>query len=265
MSYKDHEEESLSDYLREIRKFNPLSREEEEEIGKRILEGDEGSKRRLVEHNLLFVIKLAKRYTGYGLSLQDLIEEGNVGLITAADKYDYNKGKGYRFISYAKFWIKHNIQRALDNTSRPIRISSRAYSQLSKIEKLRNCGYSDKEIEKVTGISEKRILEITSVPKTISLNNPNENNLTIEDTYHDEKYSPETVSNLYRDWLISVIDKELDKRSAEMLKLRFGFQDGFEYDLGEISQRYGISRQRVFEVQERSIKKLRKKWNTLPF
>ncbi len=257
MSYRDYQEDGLSDYFREIRssKCNPLSLEEELEIGKRSFEGDEKAKEELIKHNLRFVVKVAKRFTGYGLSLQDLIEEGNIGLMQAIDRYDYRKG--YKLISYAVWWIKQSIRRALDNTSKSIRLSSHTYEQLSKIEKWRKRGYTDSEIEEA-GISQKRILELNNLPESTSFNNAKKGKRTIEQDYPDETYSPETTNDLIREKVISVMDKGLDKRSAEILKLKYGFTEG-EHTIEEIGMIYDITGTRVTQINKGSLQKLKDK------
>jgi len=259
MSYLDYGGESLAMYFRAIRspKCNPLSLEEELKLGKRISEGDKSAKNELIEHNLRFVVKVAKRFTGYGLSLQDLIEEGNMGLIKAVDKYDYKRE--LKVISYAVWWIKQSITMALRNNSRPIRITSGGCEQISKIEKFRNAGYSDERIPELTGIPQERILEITSVPEVVSLSSTNENGKTIEKSYPDERYSPENAPSLEHLDVTELVERELTPREAGILKLTFGLQGGAEYIQEEIGKIYNITRARVWQIKEKSLKKLRKK------
>ncbi len=250
-------EESLRDYFNSIRKIPLLTREEEVEIAKKIEEGNESARSELVKHNLRFVVGIAKKYKSQELSLQDLIEEGNIGLIIASQKFDYHRG--YRFISYAKWWIRRNIQLSLYN-SKAIRVSVGMNEKIRWKKKLEGEGFSDDKIKEMLNLSEERLEEITSLPNTISIYSPVNGNeeKTIEGKVADMRYSPESVAHVERDNLILFLEKTVGKRRAEILKLRFGFVDGVEYNFSEIGKKYSISRQRVRELYDLSIAKLRK-------
>ncbi len=262
-------EDSVKMYLQQIGRVKLLTAEEEVELAKRIAEGDELAKQKLVQANLRLVVSIAKKYVGRGLSFLDLIQEGNLGLIRAAEKFDYRRG--FKFSTYATWWIQQSITRGIADKSRTIRLPVHMIETIGKLKKVtgeltRELGRTPtkEELAQRTGISISKLrLVLKATQSTISLETPlhtKEEASKIGDFLVDETIeSPDTrVSN---ESLISELQKILETlrpRERDVLQLRFGLSDGHKRTLEEIGQLFGVSRERVRQIETRALNKLRK-------
>ncbi len=260
----------LQMYLKEIGRKKMLTKEEEFELGKKIREGNEyekeKAKKELVQANLRLVVSIAKKYIGQGVLFMDLVQEGSLGLIKAAEKFDYKKN--FKFSTYATWWIKQTIIRAISNHSRTIRIPVHMLEKIRKYKKacaIAECDEdmenNDETISKISGFDKKRITEIRCALKTepVSLETFVTDDLCIQDYIADETYcSPEnnTQKKLKEKDIIHLIGK-LDKREQEILKRRFGIEDETPKTLEQIGNSLGFSKERIRQLENIAIKKLR--------
>ncbi len=259
-------DKSLQIYLKEINKFPLLTPEEEKELARRIKKGDKKALEKLIQGNLRFVINIAKAYQGKGLSLNELITEGNYGLIKAAQKFDPDKN--VKFISYAVWWIRQTIMKAILENTGNIRVP---ISQINKVNRIHNAQEklakdgelpSIKEIADNLNISENEVRNAIKTNKQeISLSTPlaNDENLYLSDTIIQKQFlSPEEafLRKRYKEVLHSQLDK-LSEREAWILKKYFGLDDNRPHTLEEIGNELNISRERVRQIKERAIKKLK--------
>ncbi len=265
---KDNEAtDALSAYLKEISEIPVLSIEEEKELGRRIQKGDKEALKKLVKHNLKFVVSMAKKYRNLGVSLLDLINEGNLGLIKAAKKFDPDKD--IKFISYASWWVKQSIIKFLIEQSTPIKIPIKAKSRTQKIESIKseykkkyNEYPEEKEIMEISGLSEKEFknsefsrLSFDSLDQFIG----DDKDATLMDLIHSEEESAEDKH--IRQSLIEEINKFLDtlpEREKDIIMLRYGLYDGKAHTLREIGEKYNISKERVRQLENNIIAKLKK-------
>jgi len=254
-------------YLKEIGRIPLLTPEEEVELAKRMEEGDEEAKRRLAEANLRLVVSIAKRYVGRGMLFLDLIQEGNLGLIKAVEKFDYRKG--YKFSTYATWWIRQAITRAIADQARTIRIPVHMVETINKLirvsrQLLQELGRepNPEEIAKEMDISEEKVREIMKIAQEpVSLETPigeeEDSHLGdfIED--HDAKAPAEEASfTLLREQLESVLSTLTD-REQKVLRLRFGLDDGRARTLEEVGQQFGVTRERIRQIEAKTLRKLR--------
>jgi RNA polymerase primary sigma factor len=258
-------ENPLSLYLKEINRIPCLSPKEQLELGKRIQEGDEEARNKLITGNLRYVVSVAKKYQEKGLPLLDLINEGNIGLMNAAERYDYERG--FHFITYAKWWIRQAIIRGLHEKSRTIKLSIRQEQNLSRAEKLGEKGYSIEEIADMLNTSVENIEYCRTMTDVRSLDSSMMNHKgeisedTRLETIPDERYSPEMMANPLKDKVNDLLDC-LNDRSADVLKLRYGLSEehyGEELTLEEVGTMKGLTRERVRQIQEKALEKLRTK------
>lgn len=258
---------SIKIYMREMGQFSMLSAEEEIELANRIAEGDQSAKNELVEANLRLVVSLARHYQGCGLSYQDLIQEGNIGLIKAAEKFDVSKG--FRFSTYASWWIKQALSRAIADQSRTIRIPVHMTENINKFKKTERELLSQlnrepkiKEIADAMGISEKQAKEIQSYivePTSLDIQVGDDDDTTIGSFIEDTHFvNPESayIKESNGDVVNAVLDT-LSDREANILRLRFGIGGKKAMTLEEVGKEYGLTRERIRQIEAKALRKLR--------
>ena len=261
--------EPLKIYLNEIGQIPLLSEEEERELGRKSSEGDAAARQKLAEANLRLVVSIAKHYTGRGVQLMDLIQEGNMGLMRAAEKYDYRKEN--RFSTYASWWIKEAMQRAIDQQSREIRVPVHVAENMKKVQKVskelqQELGREPlpKEIaEKIPGKTEKDIKDILSyLQSPVSLETPvgEEGENSLGDMVEDrtEATPEEAMDSLVRKEEVSELLDSLSDRERQVIRLRYGLEDGKTHTLEEIGNTLNVTRERVRQIEARAMEKLRK-------
>ena len=256
-------------YLKDIGSVPLLSFEEEIELAKQIEQGDQKAKDRLSEANLRLVVSVAKRYMGRGLSLMDLIQEGNIGLIRAVDKYDYRKGN--KFSTYATWWIRQAITRAIADQSRTIRIPVHMVETINRLQRVSkelqqnyNREATFEEIAKSMDIDQAKVQEIFQyAQEPVSLEAPvgdEEDNVLSDFIKDDHVVSPHEAASyevlkLQMNEALSL----LTEREAEVLKLRYGIETGQEMTLEEIGKEFNVTRERIRQIESKALNKLRKK------
>ena len=254
-------------YLREIGRIPLLSFEEELELAKRVLENDEEAKQKLAESNLRLVVSIAKKYVGRGMLFLDLIQEGNMGLIKAVEKFDYKKG--YKFSTYATWWIRQAITRAIADQARTIRIPVHMVETINKLIRtsrhlLQMLGRepSPEEIAKEMEISVEKVMEIQKIAQDpVSLETP----IGEEDDSHLGDFIPDDESPAPHDSAAYTLLKEqleevmatLTPREAKVLKLRFGLEDGKARTLEEVGKEFQVTRERIRQIEAKALRKLR--------
>ncbi len=254
-------------YLKEIGKVPLLTAEEEVELAKRIEKGDQEAKRRLAEANLRLVVSVAKRYVGRGMLFLDLIQEGNLGLIKAVEKFDYRKG--YKFSTYATWWIRQAITRAIADQARTIRIPVHMVETINKLirvsrQLLQELGREPlpEEIAEEMGIDEDRVREIMKIAQEpVSLETPigEEEDSHLGDFIEDEDaVAPADAASflLLKEQLKDVLETLTD-REQKVLRLRFGLDDGRARTLEEVGKVFGVTRERIRQIEAKALRKLR--------
>ena len=254
-------------YLKEIGKISLLTLEEEQELSKRVAQGDEHAKNILAESNLRLVVSIAKRYVGRGLLFLDLIQEGNIGLMKAVEKFDYDKG--YKFSTYATWWIRQAITRALADQARTIRVPVHMVETINKMARIErqmtlelNREPTDQELSKKMGLSVDKIAEIRKISQDpVSLETPigEEDDSHLGDFLADERtMSPEEFATyeILKDELREVLDT-LTVREKEVLELRFGLFDGSSHTLEEVGKQFKVTRERIRQIEAKALRKLR--------
>ena len=254
-------------YLKEIGRISLLSADEESELALRIAAGDESAKNVLAESNLRLVVSIAKRYVGRGLLFLDLIQEGNMGLIKAVEKFDYTKG--YKFSTYATWWIKQAITRAIADQARTIRIPVHMVETINKLLRtsrhlLQQNGRepTPEEIANEMEIPVEKVLEIQKISQDpVSLETPigEENDSHLGDFIKDEDSpSPQDAASytMLKEELEEVM-KTLTPREAKVLKLRFGLEDGKARTLEEVGKQFNVTRERIRQIEAKALRKLR--------
>ena len=254
-------------YLKEIGKVNLLSSDEETELAKRMLEGDEYAKKRLAEANLRLVVSIAKKYVGRGMLFLDLIQEGNLGLIKAVEKFDYTKG--YKFSTYATWWIRQAITRAIADQARTIRIPVHMVETINKVirvsrQLLQELGHdpSPEEIADEMGIPVQKVRDILKIAQEpVSLETPigEEEDSHLGDFIPDEDaLAPaDAASNtILREELTKVL-KTLTEREEKVLRLRFGIDDGHPKTLEQVGAEFNVTRERIRQIEAKALRKLR--------
>ncbi len=254
-------------YLKEIGKVPLLSPDEELELAKRMADGDEEAKQRMAEANLRLVVSIAKRYVGRGMLFLDLIQEGNLGLIKAVEKFDYTKG--YKFSTYATWWIRQAITRAIADQARTIRIPVHMVETINKVirvsrQLLQELGHdpSAEDIAKVMGMQPDKVRDILKIAQEpVSLETPigEEEDSHLGDFIPDEDASEpaEAASfTLLKEQLMSVLST-LTPREEKVLRLRFGIEDGRTRTLEEVGKEFNVTRERIRQIEAKALRKLR--------
>ncbi len=254
-------------YLKEIGRISLLSSTEEMEISQRVAEGDEDAKRILAESNLRLVVSIAKRYVGRGLLFLDLIQEGNIGLMKAVEKFDYDKG--YKFSTYATWWIRQAITRALADQARTIRVPVHMVETINKMSRVQrqltlelNREPSEEEIAKKMGVGVEKVREVLKISQEpVSLETPigEEEDSHLGDFLKDESsLSPEeyTENEILKEEIKEVL-MSLQAREQEVLELRFGLIDGTCHTLEEVGKKFNVTRERIRQIEAKALRKLR--------
>ncbi|MDY3012041.1 MAG: RNA polymerase sigma factor RpoD [Clostridiales Family XIII bacterium] len=254
-------------YLKEIGKVPLLTAQEEIELAKRMEDGDEEAKQKLCEANLRLVVSIAKKYVGRGMLFLDLIQEGNLGLIKAVDKFDWKKG--YKFSTYATWWIRQAITRSIADQARTIRIPVHMVETINKLIRVSRQLIQEKgreatpeEIAEEMGISEEKVREILKIAQEpVSLETPigEEEDSHLGDFIPDEDVpapAEAAAFSMLKDQLVEVLDT-LTEREQKVLKLRFGLEDGRARTLEEVGKRFDVTRERIRQIEAKALRKLR--------
>ena len=260
-------EDPVRMYLKEIGNFPLLTIEEEIEVAKKMEAGDEMAKKQLTEANLRLVVSIAKRYVGRGMQLLDLIQEGNLGLIKAVDKFDYTKG--YKFSTYATWWIRQAITRALADQSRTIRIPVHMVETINRTIRVQRQLILDlgrepsaDEIAKEMGVSVEKVEEILKISREpVSLDTPVGDE---EDSHIGDFVADETIGTTDDAATITILREEINaamsaltEREQEIIRLRFGLDDGRARTLEEVGQHFNVTRERIRQIEAKALRKLR--------
>ena len=254
-------------YLKEIGKISLLTLDEEMELSARIVAGDEAAKNKLAESNLRLVVSIAKRYVGRGMLFLDLIQEGNIGLMKAVEKFD--AGKGYKFSTYATWWIRQAITRAIADQARTIRVPVHMVETINRLSRFQrqltlelNREPTEEELAKKMHLSLDKVREVIKIAQEpVSLETPigEEDDSHLGDFVKDERtMSPEeyTVHELLKDEISDVL-LTLTEREEQVLRLRFGLDDGSSKTLEEVGQMFGVTRERIRQIEAKALRKLR--------
>lgn len=257
----------IREYLKEIGSIPLLTQEQEQDLAKRKSEGDAEAGKKLVEANLRLVVSIAKRYTGRGMSFLDLVQEGNIGLMKAVEKFDYTKG--YRLSTYATWWVKQSVTRALADQSRTIRLPVHMVEAVNRIRKAQRAlavklgrEPSNEEIGKEVGMSEKRVTELMqSSSDTVSLETPvgDEDGSNLGDFVADDSNASteEKAESVFLREEIEQMLQGLNPREREVIILRFGLESGHPLTLEEVGKRFKVTRERIRQIETAALRKLR--------
>jgi len=254
-------------YLKDIGRVPLLSAEEEVELAKRMQENDETARKRLSEANLRLVVSIAKRYVGRGMLFLDLIQEGNLGLMKAVEKFDYEKG--FKFSTYATWWIRQSITRAIADQARTIRIPVHMVETINKLTRVQRVLLQElgreptpAEIAEKMGVEEARVHEILKIAQDpVSLETPigEEEDSHLGDFIEDEKTatpSDSVATTMLKEQLFGVLDT-LTPREEKVLRLRYGIDDGKPRTLEEVGKEFNVTRERIRQIEAKALRKLR--------
>ena len=254
-------------YLKDIGKVPLLSADDEIELARKMMDGDESAKRELSVANLRLVVSIAKRYVGRGMQFLDLIQEGNLGLMKAVEKFDYQKG--IQFSTYATWWIRQAITRAIADQARTIRIPVHMVETINKVVRVQRLLLQQygreptpEEIAKEMGIPEQRVVEIQKISQDpVSLETPigEEEDSHLGDFIEDEQALAPTdvvASNLLKEQLLEILDT-LTPREEKVLRLRYGLDDGKPRTLEEVGKEFNVTRERIRQIEAKALRKLR--------
>ena len=257
----------IREYLKEIGSIPLLTQEQEQELAKRKALGDLHAGQKLVEANLRLVVSIAKRYTGRGMSFLDLVQEGNIGLMKAVEKFDYTKG--YRLSTYATWWVKQSVTRALADQSRTIRLPVHMVEAVNRVRRAQRMlavrlgrEPSNEEIGKEIGMSEKRVTELMqSSGDTVSLETPvgDEDGSNLGDFVADDANASteEKAESVFLREEIDQMLQGLNPREREVIILRFGLETGHPLTLEEVGKRFKVTRERIRQIETAALRKLR--------
>jgi len=259
-------DDSVKMYLKEIGKIELLNAEQERDIAQRMADGDEEAKETLINSNLRLVVSIAKKYMNRGLSLLDLIQEGNIGLIKAVDKFDYTKG--FKFSTYATWWIRQAITRAIADQARTIRIPVHMVETINKLTRVQRQLVQDlgrepttEELAKEMGMEPAKIREIQKISQDpISIDKPvgeEEDSHLVDFISNDELAAPEeeVARILLKEDLIKALNS-LTERERKVIELRFGLKDGIPMTLEQVGKKLGVTRERIRQIEAKAIRKL---------
>lgn len=269
------DDDSVRMYLREIGKVPLLSQEEEDELARRILEGDEKAKDKMVESNMRLVVSIAKRYSGRGLDLLDLIQEGNTGLLRAVEKFDPEKG--FKFSTYATWWIRQAITRAIADQARTIRIPVHMVETINKVlrttrkltQELNREPTSeeiakelDMEVEKVEYVSKIK-QDVASLDASVGRDGDDEDSVLGDFVEDEERASPEdsAVTQILKEQLAAILSTLTD-REQKIIKMRFGIGGERPHTLEEVGEEFSVTRERIRQIEAKALAKLRKHKDT---
>ncbi|MDO4487869.1 MAG: RNA polymerase sigma factor RpoD [Eubacteriales bacterium] len=254
-------------YLKEIGTVPLLSADDELELAKRKDAGDEAAKKRLIEANLRLVVSIAKRYTGRGMSFLDLVQEGNLGLIKGVEKFDHTKG--YKLSTYATWWIRQSVTRALADQARTIRVPVHMVETINKLQKMQRkltlelgCEPSYQELAKALGMTEDKVIEILMIAREpASLETPigEEDDSNLGDFVADQNVlTPEqNVEAVMLREHIETLLGDLKERERQVIILRFGLEDGHPRTLEEVGKEFNVTRERIRQIEAKALRKLR--------
>ena len=260
-------EDPVRMYLKEIGTVPLLSAEEELNLAKRKSEGDQHAKDRLIEANLRLVVSIAKRYTGRGMSFLDLVQEGNLGLIKGVEKFDYTKG--YKLSTYATWWIRQSVTRALADQARTIRVPVHMVETINKMSKMQRkltleLGYepSVAELASALEMTEEKVMEIMQIAREpASLETPigEEDDSNLGDFVADNNITTpeENVESVMLREHIDTLLQDLKERERQVIILRFGLEDGHPRTLEEVGKEFNVTRERILQIEAKALRKLR--------
>ena len=268
--YMDDDKDVLSIYLKQINKIPMISHEEEYELALKAQQGDKKAREKLINSNLRFVVTVAKKYQGQGLPLEDLINEGNIGLLTAIDKFQPDKG--YHFISYAVWWIRQSIMKAVCEKSRAVRLPLNRANELFQIQKIQKAlihdsGSTDVSVEEIadaSGLEADLVKDLLAVSREmVSFDAPVASKGELSDSkvgdfIEDEKLGPEeeVINKSLKNDIESLLSTLTDKE-REIIIMRFGLYDVKPMSLKEIGDQYGLTKERIRQIEKRAIEKMR--------
>lgn len=266
-------DDSIQMYLREIGKTPLLKGAEEIELAKRIAKGDVAARKKLIEANLRLVVSIAKKYMGRNLGLLDLIQEGNLGLFRAVEKFDWRKG--YKFSTYATWWIRQAITRALADQSRTIRIPVHMVETLNKYAQAERQLVQDlgreplpEEIAAEMGIEVEKVYQLKKISQeTVSIDTPvgdsDEEDSYLGDFIEDpDSVTPQETAGrqLLKEYVQEVM-RDLDPREQKILKMRFGLEDGVTHTLEEVGKEFGVTRERIRQIEAKALERIKEHYN----